>query len=116
MFIFVLHRADACVEEGYNVEHSTSILKRTLRNLAKDTMSVIVKLETKIEESTCGVLDYVMIFNTKHTPATINALVPSLGNRIAGCKSAKCLRRKGGLHDEVIALDSKTRYRRTTSS
>ena len=31
--------------------------------LAKDTMSVMVKLETKIEESTCGVLDYDMVFH-----------------------------------------------------
>ena len=41
MFIFELHRADTYVEEGDDVEHITSILISTLRNLAKDTMSVI---------------------------------------------------------------------------
>ena len=71
MYIFELHREIRTWRKEMTSNTLTSVLKSALRNLAKDTMSVMVKLETKIEEFDGVVSSIVSWFSTTwHTPAT----------------------------------------------
>ena len=65
MFIFEFAPCDTYEEKEMTSNTLPRFSQARSVILAKDTMAVMVKLETKIEESTCGVFDYVMVFHHK---------------------------------------------------